>query len=471
MKINRRNFGKGFLASCATLGLSGCARNIATGRMSLIGTSVKYDIEDTKKNHAQVLKENGGEYENIKVQNYVTKIGNELAKHVENQEYKYRFFVLDAPDVNAFAVSGGYIYIYRGLLSYLNSEAELASILGHELGHVNARHISEAIAQYYWAKFTKLAIKALMSGNGQTTNDMFDNGLDTLTSVLLRGFTRKQEFEADKLGIRYMSKAGYDPEASVAGFETFYAYSKLAAVMNGGKVKDADKIDIMETHPRTKERIQKAIIESSNALSEDFKLNKKPFFEAIEGLVCGNKIGKGFLKGKSYTNPELRISFNLPENLRPASNFDDIQEGLVFVDEKKEEFFIVSKNEIMYEIKKATMKDYVKKDKDEQSYYFRFIDTKNNGDNFDDWEEIISKSFKRYSEEEAKKIEPSSIHVLKNVSNKTVSELAENMPYGKYNNAYFRVLNGLGLYDFMLAKDGEDLCDEEIERDYIKVFI
>src|SRR5262245_25985323 len=125
------------------LALNGCGTNPATGGSSLLGMSEDEEIQLSKEEHPKILAEFGGEYNDPDLQSYISSIGMLLAKTSERPNLPWKFTILDTPDVNAFALPGGYIYVTRGLLALASSEAEVASVLGHEIGHVTARHTSQ----------------------------------------------------------------------------------------------------------------------------------------------------------------------------------------------------------------------------------------------------------------------------------------------------------------------------------------
>src|SRR5262245_45912223 len=128
------------LAALVTVALGGCAANPVTGRPDMVLQSEKGEIEKAKKIHPLILQQFGGPYDDPQLQAYVNEIGQRQAKASHRPELTYYFTVLDSPDINAFTTGGGYVYITRGIMNYLNSEAELAAVLGHEIGHVTARH-------------------------------------------------------------------------------------------------------------------------------------------------------------------------------------------------------------------------------------------------------------------------------------------------------------------------------------------
>jgi len=188
--------------------ISGCAVNPATGDQDLVLMSEQSEIALGRKTNKEVL-QHYIVYDNPELQAYVNRVGNELAVNSHRNNLIYRFTVLDSKDVNAFALPGGYIFITRGLMAYLNSEAELAAVLGHEIGHVTARH---AVRQYSAAQVTSIGT-ALASIFIPGMNQVGSQLMQIMGSAFLRGYGREHELEADKLGAEYVARTNYDAES------------------------------------------------------------------------------------------------------------------------------------------------------------------------------------------------------------------------------------------------------------------
>ncbi|HSS63365.1 MAG TPA: M48 family metalloprotease, partial [Gammaproteobacteria bacterium] len=196
----------GLLAAGA---LSACAQNPVTGQSDFVLMDESRELALGRQAHDQILKQYG-RYEDRGLQSYVQQVGERLARRSHRADLVYRFTVLDSEEVNAFALPGGYIYITRGMLAMLNSEAELAAVLGHEIGHVTARH---SVRQYSAQQ---------AAGLGYTVGAIFLPELRTAAAqnvyslfggALIRGYGREHELEADGLGAEYLARTGYDPDA------------------------------------------------------------------------------------------------------------------------------------------------------------------------------------------------------------------------------------------------------------------
>lgn len=175
--------------------LGGCAVNPVTGGQDLVLISEQDEIELGKQSHRQVLQQYPV-YDDPVLQDYVQEIGEKLAANSHRSNLDYRFTVLDSKEVNAFALPGGYIYITRGLMAYLQSEAELAAVLGHEIGHVTARHSVRQHSASQLANIGAVLGTVLFPNMNQATNQL----VQTFGVALLRGYGREHELEADRLG-------------------------------------------------------------------------------------------------------------------------------------------------------------------------------------------------------------------------------------------------------------------------------
>ena len=191
----------------AALVLANCATNPVTGESGFAVMSESEEIQTGRTEDPKVRKQYGV-YDHPALQQYVNDIGQKLAKASHRPNLEYHFLVVDSPEVNAFALPGGYVYITRGILAYLNSEAELAAVLGHEIGHVTARH---SVQQLSAATAANVGAAILQVFVPQARGVVGDNLINLLGNVLLSGYGREHELEADRLGAEYLARTGYDP--------------------------------------------------------------------------------------------------------------------------------------------------------------------------------------------------------------------------------------------------------------------
>ncbi len=275
----------------------GCAVNPVTGKKELMLISESQEIAMGKSVDNSVRSEYGI-YEDRKLNLYINTVGQRLVQHVHRKDLKYHFSILDSEVVNAFAAPGGYIYITRGLLAILNSECELATVLGHELGHVNARHSAKAMSRALLFN-AGILVAAGLSKKVRDAAPLISIG----TQLLFLKYSRDNEYQADSLGIEYARRAGYNPEGIVKFFNSLENLPKEA----GGP----HLPNFLSTHPLTKKRIERAV---SLLQSEDKKLEvRRPFYlKRINKIVYGKDPRQGFVENGRFCHPNMRFYFKIP---------------------------------------------------------------------------------------------------------------------------------------------------------------
>ncbi len=238
------------------LPLAGCALNPATGHHDFVMMSEQQELELGQRYSQEILKQYP-RYADEKLQAYVQQVGERVAQHSHRGQLSYRFTVIDSSDINAFALPGGYIYIHRGLLAYLNSEAELAAVLGHEVGHVAARHsVQQQSQSNAWGIFGRaVAIGTGIGAAAELTN--------VLGSAFVRGYGREMELEADGLGAQYLARSGYDPQAMIEVVKVLKSQEEFArdqAASQGKEVPAASGYHgLFDTHPDNDLRLQQVL--------------------------------------------------------------------------------------------------------------------------------------------------------------------------------------------------------------------
>ncbi len=259
------------LLSCSAL--TGCEMNAATGERqftALMPASQEAQVGASE--HQNILKEYNGLYNNAAVQAYVSKVGKKAAANTERADVNYQFFVLNSPVINAFALPGGYIYVTRGLLAIVNDEAELAGVLGHEIGHVTARHTAARYSQSVLASLGTSVLATAVGGGGELLN--------TGSELYLSSYSRGQESQADELGIRYISRAGYDPKAVSDFLNAMDGFDNTEAKIAG---KDPAGFSYFQSHPQTADRVSQARAKASGYAASDVR-NSNPYLSAINGM-------------------------------------------------------------------------------------------------------------------------------------------------------------------------------------------
>jgi predicted Zn-dependent protease len=299
------------LALTLALGVGGCSTNPATGRSSFTGfMSEDKEKEVGREEHPKILKEFGGEYPDPKIRQYVQQLGERLAKNSEMADLKFTFTVLNSDIVNAFALPGGFVYVTRGLMALASSEAELAGVIGHEIGHVTARHTAQRYSAAMGASILSTAVGVLLGGPfGQVAN--------AGAGMALAGYSREQEFEADTLGVRYLDRSGFDDNAMASFLSKMQAESALSAEL-AGKAGQADEFSIMQSHPRTPDRVRAATEEArkQGAVNSQARVGRDEYLNLIDGMGWGGDRDNGWIVNREFIHPGLRIRFEVPSGFR-----------------------------------------------------------------------------------------------------------------------------------------------------------
>ena len=298
--------------------LAGCTSNPATGATSFTGFMSRDDeLRLGRQEHPKIVAQFGGEYADPAVRDAVARVGGSLAARSEMPELDWRFTVLNSDIVNAFALPGGFVYVTRGLLALASSEAELAGVLGHEIGHVTARHAAQrystgVLAQAGTVAATILGGVLLGDAGARLAQTTVGGG----AQLALAGYSREQEFEADELGIRYLGRASYDPGAMARFLEKLQLETALQAEL-AGRPGAADEFSLLQSHPRTPDRVRQAIREAGEAgRPADPRVLREEYLRAIDGLSWGGDARNGFVKNAVFAHPELRFRFEVPRGFR-----------------------------------------------------------------------------------------------------------------------------------------------------------
>ena len=293
--------------------ISGCETAPATGRTFFTGgLSADDEAALGAQEHKKIVPAFGGVYEDPELAAYVDSVGGLLAKTSELPELKFTFTVLNSPIVNAFALPGGYVYVTRGLLALANDEAEMAGVLAHEIGHVTGRHSAERYGQAMTAGI-------LQTGLGILFGNAAASAAGTVGGLALRSYSRGQEHEADLLGIRYLSRAGYDPQAMASFLEQLLADSRLEAEMAGRPGK-ADEFNIMQTHPRTADRVEAALSEAGVKTVADPMRAREVYLRKIDGTLYGDDPEEGIVRGRRFLHGKLGFAFEVPPGFQLANS-------------------------------------------------------------------------------------------------------------------------------------------------------
>lgn len=288
----------------------GCATNPVTGKTELSLIPEAQEIEIGKE-EAKKTVESIGLLPNPGVQKYVGDLGLAIAKQSERPNLPWQFQVLDDPAVNAFALPGGFIFVTRGILTYMNSEAELVSVLGHEIGHVTAKH---SVSQMSKASIAEIGVGV----TSLIIPEIAEGGLGELTGaglgLLFLKFGRDDERQADELGFRYMVQRGYDPRQMAAMFTTLERYGKIAG---GGDVPEW-----ASTHPAPENRVGATMARVKNLPpgATNLAVGRDALLQQVDGMVFDENPRHGYFKGQRFYHPDLEFTLDFPEGWKTQNS-------------------------------------------------------------------------------------------------------------------------------------------------------
>ncbi|MDD5180872.1 MAG: M48 family metalloprotease [Gallionellaceae bacterium] len=301
--------------------LAGCAQNPVSGQNDFVMMSEAQEVSIGRRTDLEIKKQYKV-YESRALQDYVNSVGQKVAKHSHRPNLKYHFTVLDSPEVNAFALPGGYVYITRGILPYLNSEAELAAVLGHEIGHVTARH---GVRQQSAAQAANISLTIASIFVPQINTTVGQNLSNILGGALLSGYGRDHELEADRLGAEYLARTQYDPQAMI----------RVVRVLKNQEMFDAEIAKqegreprhyhgLFATHPDNDTRLQQVIGEAGHLTVANPIEEYTAFLKQSDGLVFNESGEQGVLRNNKFMHAELGIALTFPHDWRVKNQPDKL---------------------------------------------------------------------------------------------------------------------------------------------------
>jgi predicted Zn-dependent protease len=291
------------------IGLTSCSVNPATGDRSFTGfMSLEDEIKIGREEHPKILKSFNGPYKDAAVTAYVTKIGLILAAKSELPNIKWTFTVLNSPQINAFALPGGYVYVTRGLMALASSEAELAGVIAHEIGHVTGRHTAQRYS-------SSILVGSLSTAAGIFLGSAASDIANFAGHAAVTSYSRKQEFEADTLGVRYLSRSDYTNKSMASFLAKLRAHSQLEAKRHKKNPKKVDQGGMFATHPRTIDRVKRAIADAKGTKSGS-RRGTVDYMGRLHNLVYGDDPKEGLIKGRSFIHPGMKFRFDVPEGFR-----------------------------------------------------------------------------------------------------------------------------------------------------------
>jgi predicted Zn-dependent protease len=282
-------------------GVGSCARNPVTGKSELALISESQEIQmgqEASKDVAQSI----GLYKDQAVQSYVADLGKRMAAESERPNLPWEFHVVEDASVNAFALPGGFIYVTRGLMSSINDEAELATVIGHEIGHVTNRHSVQQISKAQIAQLG-LGVGSILSSDIAKFGQIASAGL----SLLFLKYSRDAENQADQAGFRYALQENYDVRRMSKVFETL---DRISQSSGGGKMPEW-----MATHPNPGNRIEhiEKMLDTTKIDPTRVKTNREAYLRRVQGMTYGEDPRQGYFEGSHFYHPDMRFQISFPD--------------------------------------------------------------------------------------------------------------------------------------------------------------
>jgi predicted Zn-dependent protease len=307
------------LAALLALLPFGCAENPVSGKQNFVLMSEQDEINAGRKADQEVREEYSN-YDAPALQAYVNRIGQRLAASSHRPNLNYKFSVVDSPEVNAFALPGGYVYITRGIMAYLNSEAELAAVVGHELGHVTARHSVRQMSASTAANLGVMLAGILVPELGGQAGQQLLGGLG---QALLSGYGRDHELEADRLGAEYLARTGYDPEAMIEVIGVLKNQELFDAEIAKAEGRQPRRYHgLFATHPDNDTRLKQVVGEAKKyqyQTTGEGNSGREEFLRLSEGMVVGDSVEQGVVRANLLKHPGLGFGVQFPRNWKVSN--------------------------------------------------------------------------------------------------------------------------------------------------------
>jgi predicted Zn-dependent protease len=312
-------FLRNWLTLILVLLLSGCGSmvvNPVTGESERSVMSEQAEVAEGTKAHQQVLQEYGV-VKDAKLQTYVNNLGQRLAKLSHRNQLQWHFTVLDSPEINAFALPGGYVYVTRGIMAYLQTEAELAGVMGHEIGHVTARHGAQRATRQQDAGLGVFAAAILgavlesqgISGAGRLATDVSQ----IAASGYIASYGRDQELQADGLGAEYLARSAMNPRNMINVIGALKNQERFAAdqARAAGRTAPAQN-SWLASHPSNDQRLQ-MITQLAAQYSGNYPdEGRERYQQAVSGMAFGESADQGLTRGQHFYHPTLGIAITAP---------------------------------------------------------------------------------------------------------------------------------------------------------------
>ncbi|HQT30466.1 MAG TPA: M48 family metalloprotease [Thiobacillus sp.] len=310
------------LIALGALSLTHCTSNPVSGDKDFVLMSEQQERQQGAQAHQDILREYAA-LTAPALQAYVNAIGQKLAQHSQRPDLPWTFTLLDSPDVNAFALPGGYVYLTRGLLAYLNSEAELAGVLGHEIGHVTARHGVRQQSASTAAGLDAVLGSILLPGlNSQAGAGMMQSVAPAWTA----GYGREHELESNRLGAQYLAKSGYEPQAMIAVIGMLRDQALFAAeqARREGREPHSSFHGTFDTHPGNDARLKQVVDASNQYRVAAPREGRAEYLQKIDGLVFGDSPAQGIVRDNMLLHAQLGFAIQFPPDWRMSNKADRV---------------------------------------------------------------------------------------------------------------------------------------------------
>ena len=315
---------------CATL-IAGCGTpmvNPVTGETERTVMDEAAEVKAGQEAHQQVLQEYG-RYDNAALQNYVNGIGQKLAAQSHRAHLRWTFTVLDSPEINAFALPGGYVYVTRGIMAYMDSEAELAGVLGHEIGHVTARHGAQRATRQQTAGLGVLAatvLGAVLEGQGvRGATDLASQVSQTAAAGFIASYSRDQELQADQLGAEYLARTQYDPSNMVDVIALLKNQERFAAELARAEGRQPPSgPSWLASHPSNDQRLAHILSVADVYKGQYTDDGRTRYLNAINGMRFGDSPAQGLVRGQAFLHPELGVALTAPAGWKVINGSDAV---------------------------------------------------------------------------------------------------------------------------------------------------
>lgn len=284
----------------AGVGLNGCVRNPVTGKKQISLMSEEQEKAIGLQSHPEVVS-SMGLYTNAKLDTFISQKGRAMAAISHRPNLPYQFHIVDSPVVNAFAVPGGYVYFTRGILAHFNNTAEFAGVLGHEIGHITARHSARQQTSQILGQVGLMAGMVL----SEQVRQMGEQASQVVQSLML-GYSREHETESDELGVNYSSKIGYNAKEMASFFNTLKRLSDDA----GHSIPT-----FQSTHPDPGDRFIKVgqlAAEYQAKNPGNYATDRDSYLKMIDGIIYGDDPKQGFIENQTFYHPDLKFQFPVP---------------------------------------------------------------------------------------------------------------------------------------------------------------